>query len=147
MRRTAIGLAAAALLILAACGGDDDDASGDNGSSEGQSAPGSGSQFCEEFTELTEQGPAAGSDPASVIEAMRGLHPPEEIAEDFALTIEGAELQAEMASGGTEEPDPDLVAQFQENQEAYTSANQHIQEYISTECGLGSGPPSSQPGD
>jgi hypothetical protein len=142
MRRTAIGLAAAALFIFAACGGDDDDASGDNGSSDGQSAPGSGSQFCEEFTELTQQGPAAGSDPASVIEAMRALHPPEEIAEDFDLTIQGAELQAEMASGGAE-PDPDLVAQFQENQEAYTSANQHIQEYISTECGLGAEPPPS----
>jgi hypothetical protein len=139
MRRTAIGLAAAALLILAACGGDDDDAS------EGQNAPGSGSQFCEEFTELTQQGPSAGSDPASVIEAMRGLHPPEEIAEDFTLTIEGAELQAEMASGGAE-PDPDLVAQFQENQEAYTQANQHIQEFISTECGIGSEPPSTEAG-
>lgn len=145
MRRTAIGLAAAALLIFAACGGDDDDASGDNGSSDEQSAPGSGSEFCQEFTELTQQGPAAGSDPESVIEAMRGLNPPEEIAEDFALTIEGAELQAEMASGGAE-PDPDLVSQFQENQEAYTEANQSIQEYISTECGLGSTPPPSEQG-
>jgi hypothetical protein len=146
MRRTAIGLAAAALLILAACGGDDDDASGDNGSSDEQSAPGSGSEFCEEFTELTQQGPSAGSDPESVIEAMRGFHPPEEIAEDFQLIIEGAELQAEMASAGTE-PDPDLVAQFQENQEAYTQANQHVQEYITTECGLGSAPPSSEAGN
>ena len=137
MRRTAIGLAAAAVLVLAACGGDDDDdASGDNGSS------GSGGQFCEEFTELTQQGPAAGSDPASVIEAMRELSPPEEIAEDFELTIEGAELQAQMASGGAE-PDPELVAQFQENQEAFTQANQTIQEYISTECGIGSEPPPS----
>jgi hypothetical protein len=143
MRRTAIGLAAAALLILAACGGDDDDASGDNGSS---NAPGSGSQFCQEFTELTQQGPAAGSDPESVIEAMRGLHPPEEIADDFALTIEGAELQAQMASGGNE-PDPDLVSQFQENQEAYSQANQHIQEYISSECGIGSEPPSTDSGN
>jgi hypothetical protein len=141
MRRTAIGLAAAALLFFAACGGDDDDASGDNGSSEGN-APGSGSQFCEEFTELTQQGPAAGSDPESVIEAMRGLHPPEEIADDFELTIEGAELQAQMASGGAE-PDPDLVSQFQENQQAYSQANQHIQEYISTECGIGAEPPPS----
>ena len=142
MRRTAIGLAAAALFIFAACGGDDDDASGDNGSSEEQSAPGSGSQFCQEFTELTQQGPAAGSDPESVIESMRGLHPPEEIADDFALTIEGAELQAQMASGGAE-PDRDLVAQFQENQEAFQQANEHIQQYISTECGIGSEPPPS----
>jgi hypothetical protein len=145
MRRTAIGLAAAALLIFAACGGDDDDASGDNGSSDEQGAPGSGSEFCQDFTELTQQGPAAGSDPASVIEAMRELNPPEEIADDFALTIEGAELQAEMASSGAE-PDPDLVTEFQENQEAYTQANEHIQEYISTECGLGSAPPSSESG-
>jgi hypothetical protein len=141
MRRTAIGLAAAAVFVFAACGGDDDDASGDNGSSEG-----SGNQFCDEFTELTQQGPAAGSDPQSVIEAMRELNPPEAIAEDFALTIEGAELQAEMAAGGTE-PNPDLVAEFQENQEAYTQANQTIQEYISTECGLGSEPPPSEPGN
>jgi hypothetical protein len=143
MRRTAIGLAAAAVFIFAACGGDDDDsASGDNGSN---GAPGSGSQFCQEFNELTQQGPSAGSDPNSVIEAMRALNPPEEIAEDFNLTIEGAELQAQMAEGGAE-PDPDLVAQFQENQEAFTQANQHIQEYISTECGIGSAPPSSESG-
>jgi hypothetical protein len=140
MRRTVIGLAAAAVLVLAACGGDDDDASGDSGSS------GSGGQFCEEFTELTQQGPAAGSDPESVIEAMRELNPPQEIAQDFELTIEGAELQAQMASGGAE-PDPELVSQFQENQEAYTQANQTIQEYISTECGIGSEPPPSEGGN
>jgi hypothetical protein len=138
MRRTAIGLAAAALFVFAACGGDDDDASGDNGSS------GSGSEFCQEFTELTQQGPAAGSDPESVIEAMRALNPPQEIADDFNLTIEGAELQAQMASSGAE-PDPELVAQFQENQEAYTQANESIQQYLSSECEIGSTPPSSEP--
>jgi hypothetical protein len=132
MRRTAIGLAVCAVLVLAACGGDDDDSA----------SGGSGGRFCDEFTELTQQGPAAGSDPESVIDAMRGLHPPQEIAEDFRLTIEGAEQQLRMTSGGGE-PDPDMVAQFEENQARYTQANEHVQRYISDECGLGSSPRSS----
>jgi hypothetical protein len=144
MRRTALGLAVCGLLLFAACGGDDDDSSSGDDSSE-NAAPGSGSEFCQEFTELTQQGPAAGTDPESVIESMRALDPPEEIAEDFNLTIEGAELQARMASGGSE-PDPDLMAEFEENQEAYGQANEHVQEYISTECGIGSAPPSSESG-
>jgi hypothetical protein len=150
MRRTVFGLAAAAALVLAACGGDDDDSSSadDSGGSEtteaagGGGGSGGGSQFCDDFAELTQQGPAAGSDPASVIEAMRALEPPQEIAEDFELTIEGAELQQQMTAGGGGEPDPELLAQFEERQADYEAANASIQEYISTECAMGSPPPS-----
>jgi hypothetical protein len=149
MRRTVIGLAAAAVLTLAACGGDDDDSSGDdNGGSEtpeagGEASPSSpeAERFCNELMELTQQGPAGGSSPDAMVEAMRDLHPPEEIADDFALTIEGTEMQTQMGAGGSE-PDPELQARFEERSEEFQEANMNIQEFLASECQLGTPPPS-----
>jgi hypothetical protein len=152
MRRTVFGLAAAAVLVLAACGGDDDDSSGgDNGGSETNEAAGGepsspeAARFCDDFMELTQQGPA-GASPDALVEAMRELQPPEEIADDFALTIEGTELQAQMAAGGAE-PDPALQEQFRQREQEYQDANMNIQEFLSTECQIGSPPPSDASDD
>lgn len=150
MRRTVIGLAAAAVFVLAACGGDDDSSGDDNGGSESNEAGSEASspeaaRFCDEFMELTQQGPA-GASPDALVDAMRDLHPPEEIADDFALTIEGTELQAQMGAGGAE-PDPELQAQFQEREQEYQEANMNIQEFLSSECQIGSPPPSDGSGE
>lgn len=141
MRRTVFGLAAAGLLVIAACGGDDDDSAGDDGgdATEGESGGGggSGSAFCEDFIEFTTQGPEAATDPSAIIDAMRELDPPEEIADAFATTIEGAELQAQIAEGG-QEPDPEMLAELEERSQEYSDASSQVQEYVSTECDLGS---------
>jgi hypothetical protein len=136
MRRTVFGLAAAGLLVIAACGGDDDDsAGGDEGTEEAPSGGGSQSQFCEDFTEFTTQGPEAATDPSAIIDAMRELEPPEEIAEAFSTTLEGAEIQAQLAEGG-EEPDPEMLEEFQSRSQEYADASSQVQEYVSTECDL-----------
>jgi hypothetical protein len=164
MRRTVFALAAAAVLVLALCGGDDggdssgsaEDARGDtdtraeteaeggdtNAPSGGNSGSHEAVRFCDEFTQLTQEGPAGDTDPESVVEAMRDLDPPAEIADDFDLTIEGAELQAQMTRG--DEPDPDLVADYQENSQAYSEANSHVQDFIANQCGLGAQPPPTE---
>lgn len=137
MRRTVFGLAAAGLLVLAACGGDDDDdsAGGDEGTEETSSGGGSQSQFCEDFTAFTTQGPEAATDPGAIIDAMRELEPPEEIADAFATTLEGAEIQSQLAESG-EEPDPEVLEEFQSRSQEYADASSQVQEYVSTECDL-----------
>lgn len=152
MRRTVIGLAAAAVFVFAACGGDDDSSGDDDAGSEANEAGANASpsspeaeRFCNEFLELTQAGPA-GSGPDAVVEAMRGLHPPEEIAADFELTVEGTELQAQMAEGGGQ-PDPELQEQFQAREQEYQQANMRIQEFLSSECGLGAPPEDSGSGE
>lgn len=145
MRRTVIGLAAAAVFVLGACGGDDDDSSSDaesESSGEVSASSPEAERFCNDFLDLTQSGSAAGSSPEAAVEAMRGLEPPEEIADAFALTIEGTELQAQMAAGGEGQPDPELQAQFDERSEEFQQANMEVQEFLATECQLG--PPPSE---
>ncbi|HEY8524413.1 MAG TPA: hypothetical protein VIL48_05600 [Acidimicrobiales bacterium] len=147
MRRTVIGLAVAAVFVLGACGGDDDDSSSDAAESESSGEVSASSpeaeRFCNDFLDLTQSG-AAGSSPEAAVEALRGLEPPEEIADAFALTIEGTELQAQMAAEGDGQPDPELQAEFDERSEEFQQANMQVQEFLATECNLGPAPSESE---
>jgi hypothetical protein len=127
MRRTLIGLVAAGALLVAGCGGDDGETTSDDGGS-GETA--SASDFCAQFQgydEEFDQNPDASEE--EVVEAIRSLNPPEEIADDYETLLQG--LDALM---GVDPSDPDAAAAAQDEMAQYQEASENIQAYVDENC-------------
>lgn len=135
MRRTLIGLVAAGALLVAACGGDDGETTSDDGGETTSDDAGSGetasaSDFCAEFQGYDEQfnqNPDASEE--EVVEAIRSLNPPEEIADDYETLLQG--LDALM---GVDPSDPEAAAAAQDEMAQYQEASENIQAYVDENC-------------
>jgi hypothetical protein len=114
--RRAVVLAAATVLTVAC--GDDDGASGE--------------AFCDEMAEVQgDLGSLSTSDPASldsVVERLRQVEPPAEIAEAYQGVVDGYAAMAE--DGGL--TDPAAQDRLVEAQEHLT----HLSEYLAENCGV-----------
>jgi hypothetical protein len=119
--RRAVVLAAATVLTVAACGDDD---AGDDGAS--------GEAFCDAMAEVQgDLGSLSTSDPASldsVVERLRQVEPPAEIAEAYQGVVDGYAAMAE--DGGL--TDPAAQDRLVEAQEHLT----HLSEYLAENCGV-----------
>ena len=133
VRRSIAGLAAVGLLVAAGCGGDD---GGDGDSAETAEGAGGGSteDFCAGFNDINEQ--FADIDPAAnpealdeAVDLLRDLDPPEEVADDYAIVIEGFEALADIDVN-----DPDAVADLQEEFSGTEDAFTAVSEFVEREC-------------
>ena len=132
MRRTLIGLVAAGALLVAGCGGDDGETSTDDSGDSGENA--SASDFCAQFQGYDEQfnqNPDASEE--EVVEAIRSLNPPEEIADDYETLLQGLD-----ALVGVDPSDPEAAAAAQEEMAQYQQASENIQAYVDENCEGGS---------
>jgi hypothetical protein len=149
--------ATAAVLLLTACGGGSDDESAPSTTSAAPSsaaessseAPPSGSEFCTQAqTALSDFASSVGGaqDPAQAeeqfrqtAEELRGIDPPEEIADNWNALADGLEEIAGTVAGATSNSDPEAAARFtaqvQELQPSLTGVGTYLQE----ECGIEAG--------
>lgn len=112
----AVALAGAAL-VVAGCG------SGDGGDG------GAAGAFCEEYATYQQQF-SGGASYGEVLEALRDLDPPREVADDFEAVARAVEAMATVDTS-----DPAAVARFQETTSAAAQeANANIIEYVGAEC-------------
>jgi hypothetical protein len=142
MRRTLIGLMAAGALLVAGCGGDDGETTSADGGDGGGGENASASDFCAQFQGYDEQfnqNPDASEE--EVVEAIRSLNPPEEIADDYETLLQG--LDALM---GVDPSDPEAAAAAQEEMAQYQQASENIQAYVDENCEGGSTDDSSEDG-
>jgi hypothetical protein len=120
-RAGAAGLAVAAAIAVvtgAACGGDS--AGGDRATR----------AFCDDYAGYQDRF-SAGASYEDVLEALRVLDPPAEIADDFSALARAVEAMTTVDTS-----DPAAVAAFQEEtSSAAQEANANILEYVATECG------------
>jgi hypothetical protein len=132
MRRTLVGLVAAGALLVAGCGGGDDDGGGeDEAGGGGGSQDEATQQFCEEFQAFDEQFRDSNPSDQEVSEAIRSLEPPEEIAEDYEVLVEGLERLATLDSS-----DPNAAEEFQQDSTQYTEASTNVRTFVQDECGV-----------
>jgi hypothetical protein len=111
-----VAVAALAALVVAGCGGDG-----------GRS--GAVRAFCDEYTEYQQQF-SSGASYGEVVEALRALDPPPEIANDLEAVAGAVEQMTTVDTS-----DPAAVAEFQEGTStAAQEANANILEYVATEC-------------
>jgi hypothetical protein len=130
MRRTLVGLMAAGALLVAGCGGDDDGGD-DTGGGGGGSSDEATQQFCEEFQAFDAQFRDSNPSDEEVSEAIRSLEPPDEIADDYEILVEGLERLATLDS-----TDPDAATEFQEDSAQYTEASTNVRTFVQDECGV-----------
>jgi hypothetical protein len=165
MRSTSLARAAtatAAAFLLTACGGGSDDSasstsaasssSAESSSSAAESsseAPASGSEFCTRAQQsLSDFGSSVGDaqDPAQAeqqfreaAEEIRGIEPPQEIADDWNALADGLEEIAGTVAGATSNNDQEAAAemstQLQELQQSATA----VATYLQQECGIDAG--------
>jgi hypothetical protein len=119
MRAATLAAAAAATLVVAAgCGG-----------AEGASRDPATRAFCDEYTGYQDRF-SAGASYEDVLDALRALDPPAEIAEDFSALARAVEALTTVDTSN-----PEAVAEFQESTSADAQeANANILEYVATEC-------------
>jgi hypothetical protein len=133
MRRTLICLLVAGAILVAGCGGDDDDDSGTGGGNSDDTSSGDASvdSFCEDFRSYDEQF-SEQNEPSDeeVIEAIRSLDPPEEIADDFDTLIAGLDRLQSIDTN-----DPAAQEELQEEMSQYTEASTNIQTFVDENCG------------
>lgn len=116
----AVALAGAAL-VVAGCGDGDGDG--------GDSGDGAAGAFCEEYATYQQQF-SGGASYGEVLEALRDLDPPREVADDFEAVARAVEAMATVDTS-----DPAAVARFQETTSAAAQeANANIIEYVGAEC-------------
>jgi hypothetical protein len=140
MRRTLIGLTAAGLLLVSACsdsdsgGPDDADSASEDAANESEGGGGETPEgFCADFQALSDQfGNDPEADPNEVVEALEGLDPPEEIAEDFDAVVEVTRQTAELDTS-----DPEAMEQAQELSDQSMEAQERVSTYLQDECNLG----------
>jgi hypothetical protein len=129
LRRRVVGLAAvpALLLTAAACGGDDDD--GESGGGGG----GDSAAFCEDARDVTSR--IAELDPTDeeafdeALDSIRGLEPPDELADDWNTLVDAFERIAEMTPEEQANVDQDEFAEAEESSE-------RVGTYLEEECGI-----------
>jgi hypothetical protein len=110
--------AAIALAVVAACGGSDG-VGGDRATR----------AFCDEYADYQDRF-SAGASYGEVLEALRALDPPAEIADDFSALALAVEAMTTVDTS-----DPAAVAEFQEETSAAAQeANANILEYVASEC-------------
>jgi hypothetical protein len=117
----ALGVAAAAAIaVVAAVGcGSGDGAGGDRATR----------AFCAEYADYQDRF-RGGASYADVLEALRAIDPPAEIADDFSALARAVEAMTTVDTS-----DPAAVAAFQEGTStAAQEANTHILEYVASEC-------------
>ncbi|MBN2624344.1 MAG: hypothetical protein JXA83_13290 [Acidimicrobiales bacterium] len=124
MRRTIIGLAAVASLAVLGCSDSEDGVGNSNAGSS------STEEFCDEYLALEERftGEDADASQEEVLEAIRGLNPPDEIADDFRTAIDGVEEVEDL-----DPADPDDEERITELNEAQAN----VQQFLTDECGVG----------
>ena len=157
-------IAAAALVLLTACSGDSggndaaSSASQETSSSapETSAAPEADSEFCTQAQALVTTLEAAftnQSDPTSLTEqfqqtaaAMRGIEPPQEIADDWTTLAEGLDQYA-AAFAQLDVDDPASASTFQQQtaplQAELTTAGTNVENYLTNQCGIDTGPTES----
>jgi len=126
MRLTIIGLTLSGVLAVAGCS--DSDAGGEAAGS------GSSDDFCAEYEALDERfanDPEAAGDTDAVLDALDGLNPPGEIADDYAAVVEAARRLAEL-----DPEDPDAVEEAQALSEEVADAQGRVSDYLDTECDI-----------
>lgn len=139
MVKIATAWVAAGLLLVAACGDDGDtEASGES--------EGSDSAFCKEFESIEGkwrgiEGANAQSD--EVFADFEAIEPPEELADDWAVFMEGFAAQSVPVP---DMEDEEAVAAYEQqmkeameniDQEEFTNAMTAVQGYLTDECGIG----------
>ena len=117
--RPTVVLTAIAVVVAAGCGGGDG-AGGDRATR----------AFCDEYAAYQDRF-SAGASYGDVLEALRALDPPPEIADDFSALARAVEAMTTVDTS-----DPAAVAEFQEETStAAQEANANILEYVASECG------------
>jgi hypothetical protein len=158
MRRTApayrVGISvAAAVVLLAGCGGSGNDTSASSSSrtsTSKTSAPAAGSEFCTQAAAaLSEIEPAftgQSSDPTALAPALqkaadevRAIHPPSQIAYDWAALADGIQQFAQ-AFASVNLNDPASATQLQQRTNeligSLSTSATHVETYLSSKCGL-----------
>lgn len=111
-------VAAIAVVVAAACGGGDG-VGGDRATR----------AFCDEYADYQDRF-SAGASYGDVLEALRALDPPAEIADDFSALAGAVEAMTTVDTS-----DPAVVAEFQEETStAAQEANANILSYVAAEC-------------
>lgn len=131
MRRSIIGLTVFGALAVVGCS--DSEVGGES------VAAGSSDDFCAEFEELDERfsaDPEAADDVSAVADALDGLNPPDEIADDFDVVVEATRELAEL-----DPDDPDAAERAQELGQEAAAAQDRLSEYLESECGVDLGSP------
>lgn len=122
MRATLVGVVALGLVVVA-CGDD-----GDAQSPATQAFCDSFEALDEEFGNVDPTGDAEAF--ARAVEALRDIEPPQEIADDYDLVVEGFEALSKI-----DLTDPDAVADFQERYEGAEDAFTTVERFVTEECG------------
>jgi hypothetical protein len=119
-RLNARAAAAAAIAAIAAVAcGSGDGAGGDRATR----------AFCAEYADYRDRF-STGASYADVLEALRALDPPAQIADDFSALARAVEAMTTVDTS-----DPEAVAAFQEGTSAAAQeANSHILDYVASEC-------------
>lgn len=124
MRRMIIGLAIVGVLTAVGCS--DSDVGG-------EAAGGSSTEdFCAEFQALDERfsdDPDASSD--EVVEALEGLDPPDEIADDYATVVDATRELAELDTS-----DPEASQRAQELSEEAGDAQTRVSDFLQNDCDI-----------
>jgi hypothetical protein len=119
----ALAVALAAALVVAGCGS----GSGSGGREGG--GGGAAGAFCDEYAGYQQQF-SGGASYGEVLDALRDLDPPPEVADDFEAVARAVETMATVDTS-----DPAAVARFQETTSAAAQeANANIIEYAAAEC-------------
>lgn len=129
-RLFSVALTVAVLTAAAACGNDDSD--------DGAAAGGEVAAFCEAFAEINEEGEAAfeegqpdADELRALVDRVRNLDPPDEIADDLATVTEAQALFAEALDG-----DADAQGELESRIDELEAADERLEPFLRDECGL-----------
>jgi hypothetical protein len=123
MGRIVAGVAVVGLLMAAGCGDDDDGASSEEIE-----------QFCDGFDEINDEfadiNPVTNPEALQeALEMLRDLEPPEEIADDYDMVLDGFEALSEI-----DLTDREAVARVQEELPAAEEAFNAVGAFVEEEC-------------
>jgi len=158
----AVSATAAVLLLTSCSGGSDDEAASSTTSAASSTstapsssaassseAPASGSEFCTEAqTALSDFSSSIGGaqDPAQAeqqfrqaAEEIRGIEPPEEIADDWNALADGLEQIAGTVAGATSNNDTEAAAEFTAQVQELQQSATGVGTYLQQECGIDTG--------
>lgn len=132
-RLLSIALTLTVFAAAAACGNDDGD-----GDDAGAGAGGEVAAFCEAFAEINEEGEAAfeegqpdADELRALVDRVRNLDPPDEIADDLATVTEAQALFAEALDG-----DADAQGELESRIDELEAADERLEPFLRDECGL-----------
>lgn len=117
-------------LVLLGCGDSDD------GADDGDDADGNGAAvaFCEDLDALEDEFAGETALPSDeqlgqVVEQLRQLDPPSEIADDFQELLDAYDVLAQVELG-----DPEAIAELEDQLEGFEAAGQRIDTWAEENC-------------